>query len=106
MAGKKGMTHYPLATKLEVVRLHEEEGCTYSQIAERLALHPTERMMKKWVQRYRNEGEAGLKQKSSGRPRKADTPSERIAQLELENTLLKKLHTELRSIMLARRNIG
>jgi hypothetical protein len=34
MAGKKGMSHYHLATKLEAVRLHGEEGMTYAEVAE------------------------------------------------------------------------
>ena len=32
MSGIKGMTHYSLETKLEAVRLHEEEGQSYAQL--------------------------------------------------------------------------
>lgn len=105
MTGKKGMTHYPLETKLEAVRLHEEEGLTYAQIAIKLGLRKADRI-EIWVRQYRQEGEAGLSKKGSGRPRKVRTDQERIAQLEMENALLKKFHTELRKAMLARRDIG
>jgi transposase len=105
MSGTKGMTHYPVATKLEAVRLHEEEGLTYTQVAAELGLRKADRI-EIWTRQYRKEGEAGLSKKGSGRPRKARTDQERIAQLEMENALLKKLHTELRTGMLARRDIG
>jgi transposase-like protein len=105
MAGTKGMTHYAVATKLEAVRLHKEEGLSYAQVAAQLGLRKADRI-EIWVRQYRTEGEAGLSKKGSGRPRKARTDQERIAQLEMENALLKKLHTELRTAMLARRNIG
>lgn len=105
MSGSKGMTHYPLETKLQAIRLHQEEGLSYREIAVRLELRKVGRI-KIWVRQYKREGEAGLSQKGSGRPRKARTDQERIAQLEMENALLKKFHTELRKIMLARRDIG
>src|SRR5512138_2801424 len=105
MTGTIGMTHYPLATKLEAVRLHEEEGSTYAEVAEQLGLRKADRI-EIWVRQYRAEGEAGLKKQGSGRPRKARTDQERIAQLEMENALLKKFHTELRKATLARRNTG
>ena len=105
MAGTKGMTHYPMATKLEAVRLHVEEGLPYAQVADQLGLRKPERIAI-WVAQFRAEGAAGLSKQGSGRPRKARTDQERIAQLEMENALLKKLHTELRTAMLARRDIG
>ena len=105
MAGTKGITHYTVATKLEAVRLHKEEGLSYTQVAAQLGLRKADRI-KIWVRQYRAEGEAGLGKQGSGRPRKARTDGERIAQLEMENALLKKLHTELRTAMLARRDIG
>jgi transposase-like protein len=105
MAGTKGMTHYAVATKREAVRLHEEEGLSYAQVAAQLGLRKADRI-EIWVRQYREEGEAGLSKKGSGRPRKARTDQERMAQLEMENALLKKLHTELRKAMLARRDIG
>ena len=105
MSGTKGMTHYGVATKREAVRLHEEEGLTYAQVAAQLGLRKADRI-EIWVRQYREEGEAGLSKKGSGRPRKAANDQERIARLEMENGLLKKLHTELRKGMLARRDIG
>ena len=105
MPGTKGMRHYAVATKLEAVRLHEEEGLTYAQVAAQLELRKADRI-EIWVRQYREEGEAGLSKKGSGRPRKARTDQERIAQLEMENALLKKFHAELQRDMLVRRNIG
>jgi len=105
MSGTKGMSHYSVETKLEAIRLHEEEGLRYAAVAARLGLRKPDRI-EVWVRQYRREGEAGLNQKGSGRPRKAHTDQERIAQLEMENALLKKFHTELRKSMPARRNIG
>ena len=105
MSGTKGMTHYDLETKLAAVRLHVEEGLSYAQVATQLELRQASRV-KIWVRQYRQEGEAGLSKQGSGRPRKARSDQERLAQLEMENTLLKKFHTELRKLMLARRDIG
>ena len=105
MSGTKGMMHYPVATKLEAVRLHEEEGLPYAEVAQQLGLRKAERIGI-WVHQYREEGDAGLQKQGSGRPRKASNDQERIAQLEMENALLKKYHTELRKILLARRDIG
>ena len=105
MSGTKGMTHYSLEIKLQAIQLHEIEGLTYAQVAEQLGMRKAERI-EIWVRQYRHEGEAGLCKKGSGRPRKAHTDQERLAQLEMENALLKKYHTELRKATLARRNIG
>jgi len=105
MTGTKGMTHYSLEVKLEAVRLHECESLTNAQIAERLGLRLADRI-RVWVQQYRQEGEEGLKKQGSGRPPKTRTEADRIARLEMENELLKKFHTELRTAMLVRRNIG
>ena len=105
MSGTKGMTHYSLETKLQAVHLHDEEGLTYAEVAARLGLRKARRI-KVWVRQYRHEGEAGLTQKGSGRPPKGYLEEKRIVQLERENALLKKFHSELRKAMLARRNIG
>jgi transposase len=105
MPGRKGMTHYGMELKLQAVQLHEDEGLTYPQIAQQLGMR-TVWQIEIWVRRYRQEGVEGLKRKGSGRPRKTDSLQARIAQLEMENALLKKYHTELRKAMLAKRNIG
>lgn len=56
-------------------------------------------------QLYRREGISGLK-KTKGRPRKSETEQAELERLRMENTLLKKFHTELRKEVLAKRNIG
>ena len=106
MSGKKGMVHYDVATKLEALRLYGEERMSYRAIADRLGIRDPERI-RKWMSQYRAEGEAGLCKKGSGRPRKKALSQEAyIQKLEMENELLKKYHTELRKLMLARRDIG
>ena len=104
MPGTKGMTHYSIETKLEAVRLHQEEGLTYAQAAERLGIRQAERI-KCWYAAYRQEGEAVFL-KHSGRPSKDQAEGLTIERLRMENALLKKYHTELRKITHARRNIG
>lgn len=105
MSGKKGMKHYTQETKLLVIQMFFEQGKSRREIVEELGL-PGEELVKKWVRRYRKEGIQGF-QKSIGRPRKfPQSPQAYVAQLEMENALLKKFHSELRKAMLARRNIG
>ena len=109
MAGKKGMKQYPLKTKQEAIRLHEEEGKSYQEIAELLEIKHRQRVGK-WVREYRKAGEApfgqGQTPKKRGRPPKRENVEAYIARLEMENDLLKKFHAELRKLELARRNIG
>ncbi len=104
MAGKKGMKTYPVEVKLEAVRLFYEEKRTRGEITKILDL-PSETLVKEWVQKYRREGEMAFK-RPIGRPRKRWDEAARIRQLEMENALLKKYHTELRKSFLAKRNIG
>ena len=104
MTGNKGMTHYGLETKLNVVHLHEEEGLSYAQVAERLGMRKASRI-EAWCSAYRREGELAF-HRPIGRPRKAQSAAENIQRLQMENALLKKFHTELRKAMLARRDIG
>jgi transposase-like protein len=104
MSGRKGMVHKPLELKLEAVRLFYEEGKTHQQISDALGL-PSGESVERWVRRYRREGEQGFC-KPIGRPRKVPGEATRIQQLEMENALLKKYHTELRKSLLAKRNIG
>ena len=109
MTGKKGMRHYPLGTKLEAVRMSQEEGKTYKEITEYLQIADPERV-RKWVKEYRRKGEAafgrGPQLKKKGRPPKPKDKDAYIAQLEMENDLLKKFHAELRRLERAKRNIG
>lgn len=105
MAGKKGMKHYSKETKLLAVRMYLHQHQSQREIAHTLAL-PRKELVEQWVRRYRREGAAGF-DKPIGRPRKQPlTQLGYIARLEMENALLKKFHTELRKLMLARRDIG
>jgi transposase-like protein len=98
------MTHYPAATKLLAIQLYESGEVTYAQIAERLGIRQAERI-KKWYQAYRREGEAAFQKPIGRRPKQAGERTQ-LEQLQMENALLKKYHTELRTSMLARRDIG
>jgi transposase len=104
MSGTKGMTHYELEIKIQAVHLHEQEGLSYVQVAEQLGIRKAERI-EKWCQAYRREGELAF-HKPVGRPRKDEPEQVTLARLRMENALLKKFHSELRTAMLARRNIG
>jgi transposase-like protein len=104
MSGKEGMKHYATPIKEEAVKLFLEEGLTYAQIAERLGIRKADRI-EIWVRQYRKEGKAAFT-RPIGRPRKVNDEKAYIARLEMENKLLKKLQSELREIMLAKRDIG
>lgn len=105
MAGNKGMGHYAYEVKREAVRMRQEEGIGYAQIATRLGIRRAERI-EKWIQQYNQEGEDGLRKRSGGPHHKRQTEAERLKRLEMENALLKKYHTELRKAMLVKRSIG
>ncbi|MBE9534920.1 MAG: helix-turn-helix domain-containing protein [Proteobacteria bacterium] len=95
MAKKKSRKVYPLETKLEAIRLREEEGLLYREITEKLEIRDPERV-RVWMRIYRREGIRGLKKPRRGRPKKdRDSIEARIKQLEMENTLLKALAIEL-----------
>lgn len=104
MSGIKGMIHHPLEVKLEAVRMFYGEGKTRQEISDELGLSSGE-CVERWVRRYRREGEMGFG-RLIGRPRKVWDEAARIRQLEMENALLKKYHTELRKSLLAKRDIG
>ncbi len=104
MSGRKGIGHYRLEIKLEAVRLFYEEGKTHREISDVLGLTSGE-CVERWVRRYRREGEQGFC-KPIGRPKRVQNQAAHIQQLEMENALLKKYHTELRKSLLAKRNIG
>ena len=107
MSGKKGSKHYPLATKLEAVRLFVEEGRTRAEITKLLGLRSKKRV-EAWVSQYRHEADAFRKQ--IGRPRKtvegAESVQDELKRLRMENDLLKKFQAELHKLELAKRNIG
>ena len=105
MSGKKGMRHYPQEVKLEAVRLFFEEGMTRAEVTKTLGLRSVGRV-EVWTRQYRREGVAAFT-KPIGRPRKvAESEQAELERLRMENTLLKKYHSELRKEMLAKRNIG
>ena len=104
MSGRKGMMHYKVETKQEAVRLILEEHLTYAAVAARLEIRKPERI-KAWVRMYRQEGERSF-HKPIGRPLKSQAEERELERLRMENTLLKKFHTELRGVQLAQRNIG
>jgi len=105
MSGKKGMGHYPAEIKVEAVRLFYEEGKTCAEITNALEVRDPQRV-KKWLWQYRREGAEGFNN-PLGRPRKrAENERAELERLRMENALLKKYHTELRGMVLAKRNIG
>jgi transposase-like protein len=105
MTGRKGQIHYSIETKLEAIRLYEEEGLSQPEITKRLKLRDRGRVQV-WLRQYRKEGKAAFL-KPKGRPRKKpeDLESE-VKRLRMEVFLLKKYHAELRKLERAERNIG
>mgnify|MGYP002642080256 FL=1 len=103
MSRKKGSCNYSLELKLEAIRL-TEAGLTHAEVTERLGIRDPNRV-KNWRWQYRHEGIPGLKKPHRGRPPKRENREAYIRRLEMENALLKKLHTELRKEKLAKRNI-
>ena len=104
MSGRKGMLHYRVETKQEAVRLVLEEHRTYTEVAVRLGIRKAARI-EAWVHMYRKEGELSF-HKPIGRPVKNQAEQRELERLRMENALLKKFHTELHGMRLARRNIG
>ncbi len=104
MTGKKGQVHYTLETKMEAVRLSEEEGFSQSMITEKLGIRDPGRV-RVWLRQYRKEGKAAFL-KPKGRPRKKQDLEAEVKRLRMENDLLKKFHAELRKLERAERNIG
>lgn len=95
MARKTGSKDYPIKTKLEAIRLWQEEGVPQSEIVTQLGILDPKRV-EVWLRAYRKNGEAGLKKPRRGRPPKDKHSLEaRIKRLEMENTLLKALAIEL-----------
>ncbi len=105
MAGKKGMKHYRLETKLEAVRLFYEERKTRGQITRLLGIRDPHRV-KEWLRQYRREGSAGFGKAFGRPPKRVESEQAELQRLRMENALLKKFHTELRNEVLAKRNIG
>lgn len=104
MSGRKGMLHYKVEVKQEAVRLVLEEHMTYAAVADKLNIRKAKRI-EAWMRMYRREGELSF-YKPIGRPVKAESEEREVERLRMENALLKKFHTELRTVQLAQRNIG
>ena len=104
MAGKKGMKHDGRELKERAVRMALQEGLGYAAITQALAIRDRWRV-RRWVQAYRQEGAQAFA-KPKGRPRKSAFPKDDLERLRMENELLKKYHSELRKLQLAKRNIG
>ena len=104
MSGTKGMLHYRVETKQEAVRLVLEEHLSYAEVAVQLGIRKSARI-EAWVHMYRQEGELSF-HKPIGRPPKVQAEERELERLRMENALLKKFHTELHGMRLARRNIG
>ena len=104
MSGRKGMMHYKVEIKQAAVRLVLEEHEGYAAVADKLNIRKAERI-KAWVRMYRREGELSF-HKPIGRPVKTESEEREVKRLRMENALLKKFHTELRTVQLEQRNIG
>ena len=104
MSGKKGMKAYPVALKLEAMRLYYEEGKTRAEVTKLLGIRDPH-AVKAWGKKHRREGASAFG-KVKGRPRKRENEQTELQRLRMENDLLKKFHTELRQEALAKRNIG
>jgi len=94
MAGKKGMTHYPLEIRREVVRKHLDEGIATPQLCSEYGLHKSQ--ITDWCKWYRQYGvPMQLTGKKRGRPKTVvgeETLEQKVKRLEMENTLLKKFN--------------
>jgi len=99
---RKNSSHSP-ETKLRAVQMFLEEKRSQKEIAEYFGV--AVQRVKDWVWIYRCKGALGLMGRRGRPPRSQDGQAE-IARLKMENDLLKKFHTELRKLTLAKRNIG
>lgn len=91
MPAKKGQKfkHYPESLKLEAIRLHVDEGWSYSKITDHLELHDKDRV-KVWMRKYREKGVAAFEDRR-GDPHRVETEQEReLRRLYLEVDVLKK----------------
>ena len=105
MARKKGSKDYPIELKREAIRLFFEEGWPQAEITAHLSIRDPKRV-KNWLWQFRKRGEAMFQPGRRGRRPTGQDQTAYIAQLEMENELLKKFHTELRAVLRERRNSG
>lgn len=98
------MKAYPVELKLEAMRLYYEEGKTRAEVTALLEIRDPH-AVKEWGKKYRREGARAFG-KVKGRPHKSENEQAELERLRMENALLKKFHTELRTEARAKRNIG
>lgn len=79
---------YPESLKMEAIRLHIEEKWTYKQIVEHLEIQDKDRL-KKWMRKYRQQGEFGLLDRRGRRQDYIDQ-DRYVQKLKRENEILKK----------------
>lgn len=87
MKGQK-LKQYSKELKLEAIRLHVEEKWTYQQINEHLGIQDKDRM-KRWMRKYREQGEFGLLDQRGRREEYLDQ-DRYVQKLKRENEMLKK----------------
>lgn len=87
---------YDIDFKRRAVAMFLEEGLGYKTVAKELGIN--DRMVRRWVAHYEQEGMKGLEEKRGtatgsrkGRPKKTMTQEEELVRLRAENALLKKL---------------
>jgi transposase len=81
--------HYPESVKREAIRLHLEEKWTYREITRHLGIHDADRV-KKWMRKYREEGERVFEDRRGNPHRKQTEEYRYVKRLEMENMVLKK----------------
>jgi transposase len=92
--GLKPSKYYSTEFKHQLVKAHLIDGLTIKEVVDKYQLE--RRTYLRWVARYNESGIDGLKLKHRGRPTKpkANTPEERIRQLEMENEVLRAFQQE------------
>ena len=94
MAGKKGMGHFPLWLRQEVVDKHIKQGIAILQLHKQYGVNT--RQIQRWCAWYRQNGiPKQMTGKRKGRPKLNDaeeTLEQKVKRLEMENELLKKLN--------------
>lgn len=90
MPAKKGQKFksYTDEIRIEAIRLHLEEGWTYRRITEYFGIQDKSRM-KKWMMKYKKQGEYGLIDQRSRREQYVDQ-DRYVHKLKRENEILKK----------------
>lgn len=90
----KDTRYYSEEYKLKVIKRHFEDGVTTADLTRETGIQY--RMLKQWFSDYQHKGLEGLTKKKRGRPRRsqANTPEEKLRQLEMENEVLRAFREE------------